>query len=62
MDATKKGNDMQKIDETATEEVIEMALCEVPFLMLRPGVLYRFVEMPGCDACAAAAAPYKAPN
>ncbi len=34
---------------------VEMAICEVPYLMLRPGVLYRFIEVPGCDACAAAA-------
>ena len=40
------------------EEVIEMGLCEVPYIGLRPGQLYRFVVMPGCEKCAAAAAPY----
>lgn len=40
-------------------EVITMALCEVPHLMLRPNQLYRFVAMPGCAACAAAEAPFK---
>lgn len=40
------------------KEPAEMALCEVPHVLLRPGQLYRFVEMPGCAACATAALPF----
>ncbi len=40
-------------------EPVVMALCEVPRIMLRPDQLYRFVVMPGCAACEAAAEPYK---
>lgn len=43
-------------------EVIEMALCEVGRLMLRPDVLYRFTVRDGCKACADAAAPYPPNN
>jgi len=31
--------------------VIEMGLCEVEHVMLRPNQLYRFTVMPGCDKC-----------
>ena len=41
------------------EEVIEMGLCEVPHIMLRPDQLYRFVVMPDCEKCKDAAAPYR---
>jgi len=40
--------------------VIEMSLCEVPYIQLRPGQLYRFVVTPGCRCCENAAAPYLA--
>jgi hypothetical protein len=33
--------------------VIEMGLCEVEHVMLRPNQLYRFIVMPGCDKCKA---------
>jgi len=36
--------------------VIDMALCEVPHLVLRPGRLYRFYAVDGCSACAELAA------
>jgi hypothetical protein len=48
-------------DGSAADAVTEMALCEVPRIFLRPGQLYRFVVMPGCKACEAAAATYS-PN
>ena len=37
-------------------DVIEMGLCEVPMIGLRPNQLYRFVVMPDCENCKAAAA------
>jgi hypothetical protein len=40
------------------DDVIEMGLCEVPHISLRPDQLYRFVVMPGCAKCESAAAPY----
>lgn len=51
-------------DGSASDEVIEMGLCEVPHIFLRPNQLYRFVVMPGCKACTDAAVPYtqNAPN
>ena len=33
--------------------VIEMGLCEVEHVMLRPNQLYRFIVMPGCEKCRA---------
>lgn len=33
------------------EDVIELCLCEVPHLCLRPDRLYRFVKAPGCAKC-----------
>ena len=33
--------------------VIEMGLCEVQHIMLRPNQLYRFVVMPDCEKCKA---------
>lgn len=45
-------------DCSANNVVTEMALCEVPHILLRPGQLYRFVVMQGCKACEDAAAPY----
>ena len=33
--------------------VIEMGLCEVEHIMLRPNQLYRFVVMPDCEKCKA---------
>jgi hypothetical protein len=35
------------------EEVIEMRRCEIPYLVLRAGPLYRFSDAPGCEKCAA---------
>lgn len=40
--------------------VLELRLCEAHQLALRPDVLYRFTVAPGCEACAAANAPYTA--
>ncbi len=41
-----------------SDPVIVMGLCEIPHIMLRPNQLYRFVVMPGCKKCEAAAAPF----
>ena len=49
----------KKWNTRPTAKVIEMALCEVPHLILHPNQLYRFVEVPGCEMCATEAAPYK---
>lgn len=46
----------RKID---TGDIVEMAICEVPYLILRANVLYRFVVIEGCQACADAVSPYK---
>jgi hypothetical protein len=35
------------------DEVVEMALCEIAWLILRPGQLYRFIAYPGCADCEA---------
>lgn len=51
----KPKEDPQKVDD-----VVEMGICEVPHIMLRPDQLYRFVVMPGCKKCAEAASPYLA--
>lgn len=40
-------------------DVVEMWLCEVPHLFLRPDQLYRFGVDPNCQACVSAAAVYK---
>lgn len=45
----------------ANDAITEIALCEVPHILLRPGQLYLFVVRPGCKACEDAAAPYS-PN
>ena len=37
--------------EQKQEKVVTMALCEVLHVCLRPNQLYKFVVMPGCDAC-----------
>lgn len=39
-------------------EVVEMRLCEVPMVMLRPNQDYRFTVDPNCEKCADAAKPY----
>jgi hypothetical protein len=39
-------------------KVIEMGLCEVEHIMLRPNVLYRFVIMPDCPRCKELASVY----
>jgi len=39
-------------------EIIEMALCEVDHVMLRPNRLYRFIVMPNCPACEKLASVY----
>ena len=50
---------MDKIGENMSDRkesdcsVIEMGLCEVEHVMLRPNQLYRFIVMPGCDKCKA---------
>ena len=36
----------------AEEKIVEMALCEVDHISLRPNSLYRFIVMPDCEACA----------
>ncbi len=41
-------NDSKLPDES---DCIEMGLCEVKHVMLRPNQLYRFVVMPGCKKC-----------
>ena len=41
------------------EEIVEMALCEVPYIFLRPNQLYKFIVMPNCEKCSAAAKPYE---
>lgn len=46
----------------ADDNVIEMGLCEVEHVMLRPNVLYRFVVMPDCSRCKELAAAYEVPN
>jgi hypothetical protein len=40
------------------ETVIEMGLCEVDHIMLRPNRLYRFVVMPNCKKCEELASAY----
>jgi len=35
------------------QEPIELGLCEVEHIMLRPNQLYRFIVMPGCEKCKA---------
>jgi hypothetical protein len=54
-------SELKKILETVNpdSEVIEMGLCEVPHIGLRPDQLYRFVVMPDCQKCEDAAAPYQ---
>lgn len=41
------------------EEVVEMSLCEVPHIMLRPDQLYRFAVMSDCQKCKDATEPYR---
>lgn len=43
----------------ATDEPVEMMLCEVLKLQLQPDVLYIFRVVPGCKACEDAAEIYK---
>jgi hypothetical protein len=50
---TKRGVSMNE------EKVIEIALCEVDWIFLRPNQLYRFVPIPGCEACQLLALQYK---
>ena len=40
------------------DEVIEMGLCEVSHIFLRPNVLYRFVILPNCKECARLGSAY----
>lgn len=43
---------------THEEKVVEIALCEVDWIFLRPNQLYRFVPIPGCELCHGLAAQY----
>jgi hypothetical protein len=40
---------------TENEEVIELAICETRFLILKPNTLYRFYLGEGCSDCLSAA-------
>lgn len=52
---------LQPLTPTETlSPVVELALCEVPHLFLRPNQLYRFTVRPGCPKCAKLAEPYAA--
>ncbi len=39
--------------EVPDAEVMEMRVCEIAFLILRPGQLYRFTVDPDCARCRA---------
>lgn len=43
---------------TEEEKVVELALCEVDWIFLRPNQLYRFIAIPGCEACQLLASQY----
>lgn len=44
--------------EVNAEQPMEMALCEASRVILRPGLLYRFSVVEGCQACAERASHY----
>ena len=48
----------EKAPEKAPEQVIEVPMCELQWIVPRPGQLYRFHVVPDCTACKRAAGPY----